>query len=141
MIDKPSDYFRLVFILHPRTRGKKIAILLPKKNLAKNSIEYLRAKTTIEIFNLDIRYLKFLNSPEIKRHSELLEDNAQTESRLENCLHFYTILRKLANKKMSLNTESFLNYWKNLKNQQGTITTLGLAQLIFKGGDNFTNFE
>ena len=68
MIDNPSNYFRLVFIIHPKTRDKKIAILLPKKNLPKNSIEYLKAKTTIEIFNLDLKYLQFLNHPEIKKN-------------------------------------------------------------------------
>lgn len=141
MKDNPHDYFRLVFILHPRSRDKKIAILLPKSNLDKNSIQYRKAKMTIETFNLDLRYLEFLQNKSIKTHKELLDRKAVTDSRLDNCLNFHTDLRELAKKRQNLSAQDFIIYWRELKKGDKPITSLGLAELIFKGKDNFTDLS
>lgn len=131
-----ADFFRLVFILHPKTINEKIAILLPKKDLDKNSLAYKKAKTTIELYCLDMFYMEFqenLLDGTTKNHIDIINQNTQkirNKSRLKLLFHFYEELAILAEAK---NRPNFNKFWNNFKTEKPRIANLGLAHLIVLG--------
>jgi hypothetical protein len=138
--DYHADFFQLAFVLHPKTINEKIAILLPKKDLALNSLAYKKAKTTIETYCLDMFYMKYqdnLQQNKPQSHLQIIANHKnkekRNESRLKLLFHFYEQLAVLGEQKLKLNHKDFQTFWATFKTEHPRIANLGLAHLIFLG--------
>ncbi len=85
-----------------------------------------------------------MQNKNVKTHLELIKNNDISESRLDNCHDFHRKLKRLAEVRINMSITDFINHWNNIKNEKDLedepITSLGLAELIFKGNNNFTDF-
>ncbi|MFT5914553.1 MAG: hypothetical protein ACI81T_001042 [Bacteroidia bacterium] len=131
MSDNHAKYFKLVFVLRPGTISDKVAILQPKDGL--EGYELDKAKKTIEVFNLDLRYENYLADTQGKSHKDFIKLSIDF-SRVKLFCKLHAELEELAINRFSFASPSeFANHWKTLSKKKNPVTSLGLAQLIALG--------
>ncbi len=140
MLDNPADYFKVALVQHPIVLNRKILIILPKDNLETDTEKYERALTTIKIFNLDLKYLDFLEKQDKGEDIDFQElqklKKKTTDRRIQNCLSFYeeTELKLLINNFPSESDDSktkFYETWQKIISERKSFEDWGLAQLIY----------
>ena len=117
IIDNPLDLFQVKLILNPRT-GKGELHIEPLDTLHKNSYLYKKARTTIDLYNLNNHI-----EHDISRYNRLSNRFGDVHALLETYKKFKE------NPTISRNEIKFLKMLKNIRVNK----KLGIAEFIIKG--------